>query len=55
MKEFKSYIAKTLIEQLNISELNNLQKEVIPFINKDKNIVLVSETGTGKTLCYLVP
>ena len=55
MKEFKSYIAKTLIEQLNISELNNLQKEVIPIINKDKNIVLVSETGTGKTLCYLIP
>ncbi|MDE6893961.1 MAG: DEAD/DEAH box helicase, partial [Malacoplasma sp.] len=55
MKEFKNYISKTLVEQLNIKELNNLQKEVIPVVNKDKNVVLVSETGTGKTLCYLIP
>ncbi|MDE5767594.1 MAG: DEAD/DEAH box helicase [Malacoplasma sp.] len=55
MKEFKNYISKTLVEQLNIKELNNLQKEVIPIISKDKNVVLISETGTGKTLCYLIP
>ena len=55
MNQFKTYITKTLNEELLINELNQLQKEVIPIIEKDKNVVLVSQTGTGKTLCYLLP
>jgi ATP-dependent RNA helicase DDX31/DBP7 len=35
--------------------LTNIQKEAIPRILKAKNVVMKSETGSGKTLTYLIP
>lgn len=55
IKEFKEFIYTTLEKEMGINQLNALQLESIPIINKDKNVVLVSQTGTGKTLCYLLP
>lgn len=55
MENFKKFIKQALSEEFHIKDLNDLQKEAIPIINKDKNVVLVSQTGTGKTFCYLLP
>lgn len=35
--------------------MTKIQKEGIPEILKKENIALKSETGSGKTLTYLVP
>jgi superfamily II DNA/RNA helicase len=32
-----------------------IQSTVIPILNAKKNIIASSETGSGKTLCYLIP
>ena len=39
----------------NILVPTPVQKTVIPHIQADENIIFQSETGTGKTLCYLLP
>ncbi|EAN34161.1 DEAD/DEAH box helicase family protein [Theileria parva strain Muguga] len=45
------------LEKTGISSLNELQQECIPKILDDsiKNVCILSQTGTGKTLSYLVP
>lgn len=55
MTNLKSFITETLESELNINKLNELQNEAIPIIEKDKNVILISRTGSGKTLCYLIP
>ena len=55
MKNLDKFIIKTLNEELNITSLNELQKDVIPEIEKKQNSILISKTGSGKTLCYLIP
>lgn len=55
MENFKKFIKQSLNDEFNIKSLNDLQKEAIPIINKDKNVVLISQTGSGKTFCYLLP
>jgi ATP-dependent RNA helicase DDX31/DBP7 len=35
--------------------LTSIQKAAIPQILKSQNVVLKSETGSGKTLTYLIP
>ena len=44
-----------ILDKLNIIELNAMQKEAIPVIEKTTNTVLLSPTGTGKTLAFLLP
>jgi len=44
-----------ILDKLNISELNNMQLEAIPVIESTANTVLLSPTGTGKTLAFLLP
>ena len=46
---------KNVLEINNYAKLTNIQKEAIPRILKAKNVVLKSETGSGKTLTYLIP
>ncbi len=48
-----SLISK-LIEE-GITEPTSVQKKVIPLIAEKKNVMFQSETGTGKTLAYLLP
>lgn len=43
------------LSALNITEPTNIQKEVIPRALNKENIIGQSETGTGKTLAYLLP
>ena len=44
-----------ILRKLNIPELNVMQKEAIPTIERVKNTILLSPTGTGKTLAFLLP
>ncbi len=44
-----------ILEKLKISALNTMQEEAISVIGKSVNTVLLSPTGTGKTLAFLLP
>ncbi len=44
-----------ILEKLQIAALNPMQKEAIAVIETTTNTVLLSPTGTGKTLAFLLP
>lgn len=46
---------KEILAKLNIYELNPMQKEALEVIVKNDNTILLSPTGTGKTLAFLLP
>lgn len=47
-------IAKAL-EKQNITVPTDVQRKVIPEVLKNKDLIVRSQTGTGKTLAYLIP
>ncbi len=49
-----NYISKFL-NKFDIKELNAMQMEMIETIKKNSDVVLLSPTGTGKTLAFLLP
>ncbi len=44
-----------ILTKLNIHELNPMQEEAISVIEVTTNTILLSPTGTGKTLAFLLP
>jgi superfamily II DNA/RNA helicase len=46
---------KNILEKLGIEELNAMQQEAQHTIHSKSEIVLLSPTGTGKTLAFLLP
>ena len=46
---------KAILNKLGIQELNSMQKEAQAVIASNSDIVLLSPTGTGKTLAFLLP
>ncbi len=44
-----------ILEKLKIYELNPMQEEAINVIESSNNTILLSPTGTGKTLAFLLP
>ena len=44
-----------ILAKLNIASLNPMQKEAIRVIEKTANTILLSPTGTGKTLAFILP
>ncbi len=44
-----------ILKKLNIEKLNPMQEEALSAISSNTDIVLLSPTGTGKTLAYLLP
>ena len=51
-------INKTLIEAMKLADITNpteIQQMAIPAAHKNLDIIFQSETGTGKTLAYLLP
>ncbi len=52
--EFKNYIVRAL-ETLKFKSLTPVQKEVIHSINGKQNLVVRSNTGSGKTHSFLIP
>lgn len=52
--ESDQLLLKTLA-QLDISELNAMQKMAMPAIENHPNVILLAPTGSGKTLAFLLP
>lgn len=50
----KPWIVETLKKQ-NIHEWTEIQKKTLPLSLKNKNIIGIAPTGTGKTLAFLLP
>ena len=49
-------MGNNILDNLGISELNDMQKKMSEaFLHSGSDIVLLSPTGTGKTLAYLLP
>ncbi|PTX42150.1 superfamily II DNA/RNA helicase [Christiangramia gaetbulicola] len=46
---------REILNKLNISSLNPMQKEAAEAISSSENTILLSPTGTGKTLAFLLP
>ena len=44
-----------ILEKLNIYTLNPMQEEALDTINNNAHTILLSPTGTGKTLAFLLP
>lgn len=44
-----------ILKKLNIRQLNPMQEEAIATIKKNVNTILLSPTGTGKTLAFSLP
>lgn len=44
-----------ILNKLNIQALNAMQEEAIPVIENTVNTILLSPTGTGKTLAFTLP
>ncbi|MFV0499155.1 MAG: DEAD/DEAH box helicase [Bacilli bacterium] len=43
------------LNDLKIIEMTKIQEEVIPLALKNKNVVGISDTGSGKTYAFLIP
>lgn len=46
---------KQILEKLKIDELNEMQVQTQLAIHSSKDVILLSPTGTGKTLAFLLP
>jgi len=44
-----------ILNKLKIEKLNSMQEEALKTIQSNSNIILLSPTGTGKTLAFLLP
>ncbi|WP_236975669.1 DEAD/DEAH box helicase [Membranihabitans maritimus] len=44
-----------ILNKLGIDSLNDMQKEAISAIGDNRQVILLSPTGTGKTLAFLLP
>ncbi|MDE7263875.1 MAG: DEAD/DEAH box helicase [Anaeroplasmataceae bacterium] len=52
--ELKSYIGKALLD-LQFKEFSPVQREVMQVVKNNKNILVKSKTGSGKTHAFLIP
>ena len=51
----KKFSTESILSRLNIKSLNEMQLASIEAIAQNNNILLLSATGTGKTIAYLLP
>jgi len=45
----------SILSRFNITELNDMQHEMLDVIQKPNDVVLISPTGSGKTIGFLLP
>jgi ATP-dependent RNA helicase CshB len=55
MKTFKKDYINKALKELKFNELTDVQKKVIPFLEKKRDIIVEANTGTGKTHAFLLP
>ena len=59
MNNFTSFHFKEfcyqVIDELGFNKPTPIQEKVIPLINKKRDIIGISQTGTGKTHAFLLP
>ena len=59
MKLFECYqfqpFVKETIQEMNFETPTKIQKEVMPLVYKNRDIIGISQTGTGKTHAFLIP
>ncbi|HEY9168732.1 MAG TPA: DEAD/DEAH box helicase [Lutibacter sp.] len=48
-------VQQHILDKLRIEKLNEMQQDAEIAINSNNNIILLSPTGTGKTLAFLLP
>lgn len=46
---------QSILKKMNIQSLNPMQEQAIETINEKDEVVLISATGTGKTLAFMLP
>jgi ATP-independent RNA helicase DbpA len=51
----KNYSVETILSNLRIDALNEMQQAAIEAAAQNNNVVLLSPTGSGKTLAFLLP
>ena len=51
----QKYTVETILNNLNIKALNEMQLESIAANKSNDNVVLLSDTGSGKTLAFILP
>src|SRR5215203_3252258 len=51
----KNFSVETILANLRIDELNAMQKAALEATADNNNVVLLSPTGAGKTLAFLMP
>ena len=49
------YALHEILQKMGIETLNPMQEEALEHISSQQDIVLLSPTGTGKTLAFLLP
>ena len=54
MQEISTLIEKAC-RNLNIDSLNGMQKQMLETAQRPHDIILLSPTGTGQTLAFLLP
>lgn len=59
MKLFEQYqlnpFVKETLKDLKFEVPTNIQKEIIPLVYKHRDLIGISQTGTGKTHAFLIP
>jgi superfamily II DNA/RNA helicase len=53
--EEKRYSVETILNNLRIKELNEMQLASLEANKNNENVLLLSATGSGKTLAFLLP
>lgn len=52
--QFQPFVKETL-QKLNFQSPTEIQKSVIPLVYKHRDVIGISQTGTGKTHAFLIP
>jgi superfamily II DNA/RNA helicase len=43
------------LTKMHLDSLTKIQEQALPYVLNNKSAIITSQTGSGKTLCYLLP